>query len=136
MRHSSLVAGTARTGETETRPSIREAPMPGYMPTASSRDSSRQQNTRWYGLSPSAPVHCDPDRMIRALLGWSGTGGSSALTAPKTMRFKLACSLSIWLSRIASSASMLSAMAASTRPACTRAAARRDGSARASAARV
>ena len=96
--------------------------MPGYMPTASSHDSSRQQNTRWYGLHPSVPVHCEPDRMICELLGWSGTGGSSALMAPKTMRFKLACSLSIWLWSIASSASMLSAMAASTRAAAARSA--------------
>ena len=90
-------------------PSIREAPSPGYMPTASSHDSSRQQNTRWYGRHPSVPVHCEPDRMICELLSWSGTG-SSELLAPKTMRFKLVWSSSNWASSIASSASMLSAI--------------------------
>ena len=99
---------STRTGEKEISPSIREAPMPGYMPTASSHESSRQQNTRWYGLHPSVPVHCESDRMICELLGWSGTGGSSALMAPKTMRFKLACSLSIWLWSIAKSAFVFS----------------------------
>eukprot|EP00964_Phaeocystis_antarctica_P085116 scaffold53708_cov50-Phaeocystis_antarctica.AAC.4 len=90
-------------------PSMREAPSPGYMPTASSQDSSRQQNTRWYGRHPSVPVHCEPDRMICELLSWSGTG-SSELLAPKTMRFKLVWSSSNWASSIASSASMLSAI--------------------------
>ena len=55
--------------------------MPGYMPTASSHESSRQQNTRWYGLHPSVPVHCEPDRMICELLGWSGTAFALAAAA-------------------------------------------------------